>query len=211
MSVASSPQAETRIVLSNVAWATFEALVAETDSRGKRFTYDRGYLEIMSPSPKHEWYHRLMGRMVEAMTEELNIPIRSGGASTLMDQMSERGIEPDECYYVANEPKVRGKKDIDLDDDPPPDLAIEVDISRSTLDKLSIYGTIEVPEVWFYNGRTLRVYCRQADGTYSLQPGSEVFPFLPLAEVHGFLGRCETTDETSWIRSFRAWVRTLNR
>lgn len=202
----STIQAETRILLSNISWDIFEALAA-SDCAGIRFTYDRGYLEIMSPSTEHEWYHKLLGRMIEAMTEELNIPMRSGGATTLKTQLKQRGLEPDECYYILNEPRVRGKKDIDLATEPPPDLAIEVDISHSSLDKMSIYADLGVPELWFYDGISLRVFQLHTKGDYTQEQQSSAFPFLDLSEIPRFLDRCEETDETTWIRSFRAWVR----
>jgi Uma2 family endonuclease len=198
-------QAETRILLPNISWDVFEALAA-SDCAGIRFAYDRGNLEIMSPSVEHEWFHKLLGRMVEALTEVLNIPIRSGGATTLKIQLKQRGVEPDECYYISNEPRVRGKKDIDLATEPPPDLAIEVDISHSSLDKMSIYADLGVPEVWLYDGISLRVFHIQAAGVYAQERQSFAFPFLDLNEIQRFMERCEETDETSWIRSFRAWA-----
>ena len=143
------------------------------------------------------------------MTVELGIPIRSGGSTTLRSQLKDRGLEPDECYYVASESRVRGRKRINLAVDPPPDLAIEVDISSSSLDQLAIYATLGVPEVWLYDGAMLEVYQLQPDKTYAKQTRSPAFPFLPLDEVERFLARRNETDETTWIRSFRAWVKTL--
>ena len=204
-------QAENRVVLSSITWSTFESLLASTDHRGTRFTYDRGYLEIMSPSDPHERLKRLLGRMVETLTEELGIPIRSGGSTTLKSQLKQRGLEPDECYYVAREPAVRGRHKLDLGEDPPPDLSIEVDISSSSLKQLSIYADLGVPEVWLYDAVTLKVYQLQSDGAYAQQTRSPAFPFLPLEEIERFLARRNETDETTWIRSFRAWVKTLER
>ncbi len=109
MSVA-APQAESRVLLFNVAWSTFEALLADNDSRGTRFTYDRGMLEITSPSRGHERIRLLLGRMIETMTLELDIPISSGGSTTLKARLKERGIEPDGCFYVANERRMRGAR-----------------------------------------------------------------------------------------------------
>ena len=103
--------------------------MAASDCAGTRFAYDKGLLEIMSPSIEHEWFHRILGKIVEVITEELNIPRLSAGSTTLKLQLKERGLEPDECYYLANEAKMRGKRELDLAVDPPPDLAIEVDIS----------------------------------------------------------------------------------
>lgn len=197
------------VVLYNIAWSTYEAIVAENGNPGTRFTYDRGKLEIMSPSEEHERCKRLIGRMIETMTEELGIPIRSVSATTWKNALREQGVEADECYYVANEPRVRGRREVDLSVDPPPDLAIEVEITSSWIDKMPIYAGLGVPEVWRYDGKTLLVEELQADGTYAPQEQSGAFPFLPLAEIPRFLERRNATDETSWIRSFRQWVRGL--
>jgi len=202
---------ETRILLRKVSWATYEALVAESNQAGTRLTYARGDLEIMSPSREHERFKRLIGRMIEAMTEELAIPVSSGGSTTLKSQLRERGVEPDECYYIANEPQVRGRDDLDLEHDPPPDLAIEVDITESSIDQLGVYAALGVPELWVCDGEAIRVYRLQADGSYVEQSQSATFPFLPLDELQRFLDRRNATDETTWIRSFRDWVRRWKR
>lgn len=204
-------QAESRVVLSGITWSTFESLLADTRNHGIRFTYDRGYLEMMSPSREHERLKKLFGRMIEAMTEVLAIPISSAGSTTLKAEWEERGLEADESYYIANEPRVRDRDELDLRVDPPPDLAIEVDISSSSLDQLSIYADLGVPEVWLYDAVTLKVYQLQSDGAYAKQARSPAFPFLPLEEIERFLTRRNETDETTWIRSFRAWVLTLER
>lgn len=199
-------QPETRILIPNIRWEIFEAL-GDSDCAGTRFAYDKGMLEIMSPSVEHEWFHRIWGQVVETVTEELNIPRLSAGATTLKLPLEKRGLEPDECYYLAHEQQMRGKRDLDLSVDPPPDLAIEVDISRSSLNKLSIYADIGVPEVWLYDGESLRVQRLQADGTYVQQDASPAFPFLDFKEIERFMERCEQLGETGWIRAFRAWVK----
>ena len=202
---------ECRVVLSGITWSTFESLLADSDNRGARFTYDQGRLEIMSPSEVHERVKRLLGRMIDQLTLELDIPIRSGGSTTLTSELKQRGLEPDECYYVAHEPAVRGRERIDLGVDPPPDLALEVDISSSSLDQLAIYSAIGVPEVWLCDGITVEVYQLQPDHTYAKRSRSPAFPFLPLDEMQRFLARRDETDETTLLRSFRAWVKTLAR
>jgi Uma2 family endonuclease len=166
-------------------------------------------LEIMSPSREHERCKTYLGRMIESMTEEWAIPISSGGSTTLKSQMLAKGVEPDECYYIANEPRVRGRDELDLGVDPPPDLAIEVDLTSSSLDQLAIYASVGVPEVWLYDGARLRVYQLQATGQYAQPARSPAFPFLPLEQVEHFLSQRDAADETSWARSFRSWVRNL--
>jgi len=204
MAVAAVPS-ETRIVIPNIAWEVFESLAA-SDCAGTRFAYDKGVLEVMSPSIEHEWLHRNLGRMVETVTEELNIPVLSAGSTTLKLQLARRGLEPDECYYLAHEAQMRGKRELDLSVDPPPDLAIEVDISRSSLDKLDIYANVGVPEVWLHKGDALEVHHLQGGG-YVRHDASLAFPFLDMEEIERFLGRWEQQGETAWIRSFREWVR----
>jgi Uma2 family endonuclease len=203
------PHPETRVVLSNISWATYEAILADSDSCGKRFVYDRGTLEIMSPSAEHEWYHRLLGRLVEAFTLERDIPIHSTGATTLKAQLKDRGLEPDQSYYITNELLVRGRDDLNLAQDPPPDLAIEVEISRSAVDKLVIYSDLGVLEVWFYDGESLRMCLLQSDGTYVTKARSSLLPQLTTEILEGFLSRRHESDETTWVRSFHEWVRSL--
>ncbi|NLX95246.1 MAG: Uma2 family endonuclease [Rhodopirellula sp.] len=206
MAVASTRQGESRVVLNNVRWQTFEALLAETESAGSRFTYDEGDLEIMSPSAEHELIKRRLGRMIETMTMELEIPIASLGSTTFKAEMKRKGIEPDECYYVANQPRVQGRMEIDLAEDPPPDLVIEVDISSSSLDQLRIYAALGVPEVWICDGDTIAIHHLADDGSYLRRDESLAFPFLPIDQVQHFLDQGKTVDETIWIRSFRSWV-----
>jgi Uma2 family endonuclease len=208
MAILSASRDAGRVLLHNIAWETYEAILADMEDRAIRLTYDRGDLEIMSPSDEHERIKSLIGRMIEAMTEELDIPIRSAGSTTLRRQLKRRGLEPDECYYVAHEPQMRGRDDIDLNVDPPPDLAIEVDISRSSLDRFGIYAAIGVPEIWRLEEGQVRAYTLEGE-QYMAQSRSPSFPFLPLAEVSRILGQRNETDETTWIRSFRRWVATL--
>ena len=199
-----------RVLLSGVSWSTYEALVTDIESRGTRLTYDRGYLEIVTLSREHELVKHLLGRMIEAATEELEIPISGGGSTTLKLEVKQRGAEPDECYYVANEARMRGQETYDPAIDPPPDLVIEMDISRNSLDKIVIYADFGVPEIWTYENDALRVYQLQDDGSYVQRESSPAFPFLPLKTIQGFLDRRNATDETTWIRSFRQWVRTAS-
>lgn len=198
---------EQRVLLQNVSWQTYETLLEETASRGIRLTYDHGSLEIMTVSHGHENCGRLLGRFVETLTVELDIPIHSGGSTTFKREAKKRGLEPDECYWIENEQSMRGKKEFDIDSDPPPDLAIEVEVSRSALNRMAIYATLGVLEVWRFDTEELSVWQLRTTGRYMQAEQSRVFPFLPLAEVIRFLRASDTEDETTLVRSFRQWVR----
>ena len=197
---------ENRILMEGIRWETYKALLEDLGERQLRLTYDEGLLEIMTLSSTHEMYKRLLGRLLETLTLVMRIPIRSIGSTTLKPELVKKGLEPDECYYVLNESQIRGKLEIDLDVDPPPDLAIEVDISRSTINRLNIYAALGVPEVWRFDGHTLHVYHLQAKRTYVEAEASLNVPAFPVREIVRFLQPSEQ-DETSLMWSFVDWVK----
>ena len=201
--------AEQRLVLEGVSWATYGRLVAELDRRGIRLAYDQGRLEIMSPSFLHEIRKRQIGRMIEVLAEELDLEIVGGGSTTFRREDARRGIEPDECYWLANALAVAQKTEIDLATDPPPDLAIEVDLTSDSLDKQPIYASLRIPEVWRYDGRTLAVLRLEPDGVYAAAERSLSFPQLSISSLLRFLELRQSIGERRWTREFRAWVRSL--
>jgi Uma2 family endonuclease len=196
------------VVLHGVSWKLYDLLVNELAEEHVYLTYDRGTLEIMSPQPRHEEYKWVISRWLVLLAAELGLDVRPGGNTTFRREDRERGLEPDDCFWIASEPAIRGKVDLDFSVDPPPDLAIEIDISRHGVDRESIYAALGVPELWRYNGRALRVYILQPDGTYRSSGKSKSFPFLPLAEFQAFLQRPAGLSESEWVRSFQEWVRT---
>ncbi|MGH7176050.1 MAG: Uma2 family endonuclease, partial [Tepidisphaeraceae bacterium] len=131
------------------------------------------------------------------------------GSTTWKRKKKSRGIEPDECFYIQNEPRVRGRLDIDIDRDPPPDLAIEVNLSRSSVDKLSVYAAIGINEVWTYDGKALLTYVLQNDGNYAGSQTSAALPFLRPADLQGFLDRFAEMDQNSLMRAVRSWSQGL--
>ncbi|MBI4604916.1 MAG: Uma2 family endonuclease [Planctomycetes bacterium] len=196
------------VLLQNVSWPTYQALLSDLgDHRRGRLAYDRGKLEIMSPSLAHERFRRVIGRFIEAFTEELGIAVLSAGSTTLQHELRERGVEPDECYFVQNESLVRRRRRLDLSRDPPPDLALEIDVTKSSLDRLEIYAALGVPEVWRYDGRKLTFLQLTSGGKYGAVRKSRALKSLAPRDVMAFLGRLGTVDETRLVRSFRAWVR----
>jgi Uma2 family endonuclease len=193
-------------VLHDVRWATYEALLADRGDHGPRMFYDEGTLEIMSPSRRHERLKVLIGRLIEAYSEELMIEISAAGATTLRSQLRRRGLEPDASYYIKHEGRVRNKDDIDLAVDPPPDLAVEVDITSKSVDKLATYSSLGVPELWSHDGARLVVRVLDETGSYAVAERSKSFPDLPLDELNRFLEQRATLSDTRIGRAFRAWV-----
>jgi Uma2 family endonuclease len=196
-----------RFVFRDADWRMYKELLQILGERPVRLTYDRGRLELMTLSFGHERSSGLLGRFVEVLTEELNIPLNSSGSTTLNREDLDRGLEGDQSYYLDNEERVRNKEEIDLNVDPPPDLAIEVDVSRSSLNRMSIYVALKVPEVWRYDGEELQAYLLGPDGKYAVSPTSRHFPFLRMVEVVAFLQMRTEMSDTSLVRAFREWVR----
>ena len=118
-----APFLPTAIMLSGIGWRTYEALLADLKNRPIRLTFDRGNLEIMAPTFNHERCKRKVGRVIETLAEETNQAIVSGGSTTFRREDLERGLEPDDCFYLTNASAILGKEEIDLRTDPPPDLA----------------------------------------------------------------------------------------
>lgn len=196
------------VLLENVSWKTYAALLADLGERRRyRMFYDRGLLEIISPSSKHEKLKKLIGRLIETFTLENRIKIVSVGSTTWKSALRARGAEADESYYVQNEPKVRGKEDIDLDLDPPPDLVVETDITTSVLDRLNIYTSLGVREIWRHDGSVLTIYQLKADGQYQVLKESAVLPMLPMADLEKFIDQRHQLDETELVWAFRDWTR----
>jgi len=196
-----------RFMLRNLDWSRYRAIADSLGEQHLRLAYDRGRLELMTLSLEHENWKGLLRRFVEVLTEELDMSCQSGGSTTFDREDVDRGIEPDECYYITNEPAVRGKNRIDLSVDPPPDLAFEIEVSRSAIDRLGIYAAIGVPEVWRFDGETLRVLRLSDDGAYAEVNRSAYFPQLTISALLHFLQRRGKVDETTLVRSFRHWVR----
>lgn len=197
---------EQKFLLTDITWEGYETLLKILGNRPIRVTYDHGILELMSPSYNHERCKRLLGRFLDTIAEELNIPLIGGGSTTFRRQDLERGLEPDECFYIQNVDAVRGKQTIDLASDPPPDLAIEIDIKSSSLDRMTIYAALGVREIWRYDGTSLKVYLLEgARYRESLQSAS--FPTLVVSEVTRFLQQSLELDDTALLRSFRTWFR----
>ena len=199
---------EQRMLLHDVSWDSYLAIGnALCDRPALRMTYDRGSLEFMVTSSQHEIYKRWFSRLIEALTEECNQPIVTAGNMTFQREDLVRGLEADDCFWIAQEPRMRGKLTWEPAIDPPPDLALEIEISRSALPRMSIYAALGVPEVWRFDGNTLRVELLQSDGTYAVAERSLAFPRIPVSELVPFLQPSAELDSLSVLRSFRVWVR----
>jgi Uma2 family endonuclease len=195
---------ETRVLLNDVSWETYERLLADLqNSSAPRLTFDRGVLEIMSPRQEHEEDNRAIALLVEIVAEARGISIRNLGSTTFKREDLARGFEPDSCFYIRNAARIRGKAPVDLTVDPPPDLVIEIYLTHSSLNKPSIYAQIGVPEVWRYDDGEL-VILTLADGAYRESEESTVLPGLDRTTMAALMEDSHSLDRIEWLRKVRA-------
>lgn len=198
---------EQQLLLHDVPWRKYLRLMSDVEEYHVRVTYDRGALELMTLSHEHENEAYLLGRLVDVLTEELGLPVKGGKSTTFKRRKSVKGLEADGSWWIQNEASVRGKKTIDLRVDPPPDLAMEIDISRSSLDRLKIYAALGFPEIWQFDGTNLKFHLLEENRKYVVHEESRAFAGLRSTDVLPFLSRHRDADETTVIREFRLWVR----
>jgi len=205
MSTVLSPP-EARVILHNINWSLYEQLLAaHEDKSSPRFVYDRGELEITVPSYEHEELNRLIDNCIAIIAIEWDIGYCDAGSTTFKREDLERGFEPDSCFYVQHAEQITGKKRLDLTVDPPPDLVLEFDITHSSLDKLSIFAVVGVPEVWRYDGERVRMLVL-AGHSYVEREQSLAFPALRSAHLDELLATSQQMPRAAWLRHVRAWA-----
>ncbi|BAT55436.1 hypothetical protein NOS3756_44230 [Nostoc sp. NIES-3756] len=195
-----------QLLMKGISWATYKNILAELgENRNYRVSYSQGVLEIMAPLPEHEVAKVIIGDLVKALLEELDIEFWSLGSTTFDKEIMDAGVEPDDCFYIENEAKVRGKDRIDLEIDPPPDLAIEIDITSRT--RFNNYQALKVPELWRWNGSRLEINVL-VDGVYIQTNQSRSFPNLPITQIiPEYLKRSKTDGRNATMKAFRNWVK----
>src|SRR5437660_1368185 len=162
-----SPRPSESLVLCGVSWREYSAFLRAFEERpGFRLAYDEGTLEIMLPSVRLDKPGRFLGTLVWVLTEELDLPIRAGGSTTMRRKLSRKGVESDECFWIKNAHRMKERRNLDLHRDPPPDLAIDIDVTKNSLNRVAIYAALGVPEVWRFKGNKLEFLVLHASGKY---------------------------------------------
>jgi Uma2 family endonuclease len=209
------PVGEKRLLFRSLNWQRYQTLretisrdrgTAVVENRNLHFTYLKGTLEVTLPLEIHEFSARLIERFIWILVVELGLRVKTMGSTTLDREILERSAEPDNAYYIQNQPVVAGR-DVDLDQDPPPDLIVEVDITHTDIDKLSLYAAMKVPEFWRYNGEVWRIY-ELHQGKYQEVDLSPTFPQVPKIKLYEFLAAARQ-DEVEAELALRQWIRQL--
>ncbi len=196
------------VELRDVGWKGYATLLRLRRERPRpKMIYLDGNLWLVTTPFFHEFIRKRLGSFVLEVVVGLEIPCAPSGETTFRRRSKRGGVEGDETYYLANEARVRGKKEIDLRVDPPPDLAIEVVHTHAAEASIEVYRRLGVPEVWIWEDGRLRILIRRANGRYAESAASEAFPFLPATEVAGWISRPQDASETQWTIDLRRWVR----
>jgi Uma2 family endonuclease len=207
------PVGEKRLLFRSLNWQRYQTLretisrdrgTAVVENRNLHFTYLKGTLEVTMPLEIHEFSARLIEKFIWILVVELGLRVKTMGSTTLDRETLERSAEPDNAYYIQNQPVVAGR-DVDLDQDPPPDLIVEVDITHTDIDKLALYAAMQVPEFWRYNGEVWRIY-ELHQGTYQEVDLSPTFPQVPKVKLYEFLAVARQ-DEVEAELALRQWTR----
>ncbi len=194
------------VLLHNISWSTYESLLKDqAETPNPRFTYDRGDLLIMVASPEHERINDAFKVLITLLAEAFKIEHGSFGSTTYKRPDLQQGFEPDSCFYFKNERVMRGKKRLNLSVDPPPDLVIEIDISRSSLNKLPIFAAFGVTEVWRFDGEKAEFYLLK-EGQYHSISASLALPRVTVETVTEFIGDSLKMGRLEWLKKVREWA-----
>ncbi|MBW4510291.1 MAG: Uma2 family endonuclease [Scytonematopsis contorta HA4267-MV1] len=195
-----------QLLLEYVSWQQFENILEELgEHRAARISFSYGFLEIMVPLPEHEKAKEIIGDIVKILLNELNISYDALGSTTLKNEKMSQGVEPDACFYIQNQAAVIGKNRLDMSVDPPPDLAIEIDLTSRT--QLDNYQVLEVPELWRYGKQGLQINVLK-NGKYIESDFSPTFPDIPIIElVNQYVQQSQVVGSSQAIQALRNWVR----
>jgi Uma2 family endonuclease len=199
-----------QLLLQDINWDEFETILEELgENRSARISYSRGMLEIMAPLPEHEVCKKILGTLVETLLDELGIDFWPLGSVTIKNKSMREGVEPDECYYIANSVAVRGRDRLNFETVPPPDLAIEIDItSRTAFDNYEVLG---IPEFWKYDGKQLQINVLQ-NGKYVTTQNSYIFPQIDVFNLFPrLLLLSKTEGRARAVRELKAIAQQLRR
>jgi len=195
-----------QMLLKDISWQKLEKILEEMgERRAARISYSDGWLEIMVPLPEHEKDKEIFGELVRILLDKLEINFEPFGSTTLKNERMRQAVEADTSFYIQNQGAVIGKNRIDLNIDPPPDLAIEIDITSRT--RFENYEILGVPELWRYKQQGLEIFLLQ-EGKYVKSQSSPNFPDIPIIElVNEYVRQCLSIGRSQAMRNFRNWVK----
>ena len=199
---------DSRLTLHGRTFEDYENLLeAAPEASGLRINYAEGILEIMTLSSEHESYVRLLERMIGNFIVRRRVEILSFGSATIKKSRLMQGAEPDACFYVQTAAQIGNRIQLDFSVDPPPDVAVEIDLHHESLYKIPIYAALGVSEIWRYDGEKLEIH-KLAGGEYVRQERSDALPILSAEILTDFLNRSRTETQPKILFAFEDWLKT---
>jgi Uma2 family endonuclease len=194
-----------QLLLQDISWSDFEEILADLgEQRGSRISYSNGALEIMVPLPEHEKHKEIIGDLIKILLDHLEVDFESLASTTFKSESMNQALEADACFYIQNHQAVIGKDRLDLMIDPPPDLAIEIDITNRT--QFDNYLLLKVPELWRYSTKGLQIYLLQKQ-QYVESTTSPNFPNIPILElIERYTKQAQVAGRSKAIRAFKQWI-----
>ncbi|HZS48225.1 MAG TPA: Uma2 family endonuclease [Blastocatellia bacterium] len=196
--------AEQRVFIRNVSWDVYDKLSASPGRSAPRFAYDKGLLEIMSPSSLHEEIKETTSLIVRLWGIEKRIKVRGFGSTTFRRKDLKRAFEPDTCFYIQSLNLLRLNDEIDLEKDPPPDIVVEIDITNSSMDKFPLFSEIGIGEVWRY-GKGMRIF-KLESGSYTEVDESPSLPGLTAGVLTELIQQSKTMEDEEWMELLRRYA-----
>lgn len=198
-----------RMLLQGVSWQTYESLLEDFASKScPHLTYDEGILEIMSPTSEHERVKHVIEMIVELLSLEIGLDVYCLASTTFKSKDLKRGFEPDTCFYIQNLTSIEGKESIDLEVDPPPDLIIEIDITSQSINKFPIYASLNMPEIWRYDGENLIIY-QLSNGAYIEVISSVALPQITSSDISDFIKKNVNKRSTALAKEIKDWAKRI--
>jgi len=207
------PEADRWFVLPGVSWEGYVAINnAVVNPRGLRMIYCDGRLTLLATSRKQDWYAERLAELVKVLAEQLGILWEDAGGATYRREEMNSGVEGDKTFYFGEHAELmKGSQDIDLAVQPPPDLAVEVEVTHPADHALAAWGRLGVPEVWRFDpiAETFGFWMRQHDGTYARSDRGASFPMLSPDDVLGQMQLADQLGAGNWNSRLRVWVREV--
>jgi Uma2 family endonuclease len=192
------------IILRYRDWHDYETLLARRqDNAGLRIRYDSTtqQIRVMSPLPGHGKNADLIADFVKVLLKKQGKDWEAFTPITLK-RLNLQGVEPDYCFYIQNRDAILGHERIDLEIDPPPDLAIEIDMTSTT--RAEDYKSIGVRELWIYRRNELLIFCFDGQEYQETQRSLQFPDFDIKSLVPSYIDRGWQLGSSVAIKAFEA-------
>lgn len=189
-----------RVILHGISWKTYEKILAEHDEvSNPRFAYCDGELEIMVVGYQHERTKEELSELLIEIARILEIDYQGSASTTFRREKKQKGFEGDASFYFKNADFIRGKKEIDLNVDPPPELVVEIDITHGSLPKFPIFSALRIEELWRFDGDEV-IFYRLENEDYKRIAESVCLPNVKSETVTELLFAAQELKRSDWLK-----------